>query len=54
LWADLSKEKGIHCILNDGKSPRRDLISSVDLVVTKMKTYIPGDTETIIGTGFTS
>jgi hypothetical protein len=54
LWADLSKEKGINFILNHGKSPRRDLLSSIDLVVTNMKTYIPGDTETIIGTGFTS
>lgn len=39
-------------MLNLGKSPRRDLLSSADLVVSKQKTYTPGATETITGTGF--
>jgi predicted ATP-dependent Lon-type protease len=30
------------------------MLSSVDLVVSNMKTYTPGDTETITGTGLTS
>jgi len=54
LWTDESKKTGINHILNHGKSPRRDMLSSADLVVSKMKTYIPGATETLTGTGLTA
>lgn len=54
LWTDQTKEKGVNHLLNHGKSERRDMLSSADLVVSNMKTYTPGDTETITGTGLTN
>ena len=40
--------------MNLGKSPRRDMLSSADLVLSKQKSYAPGDTETLSGTGLTT
>ena len=54
MWTDESKKIGINHILNHGKSPRRDMLSSADILLNKMKTYIPGATETLTGTRLTA
>lgn len=54
LWTEESKKQGINHILNHGKSSRRDMLTSADIVVTQMKNYNPGDTETLSGTGLTT
>lgn len=54
LWTDESKKKGINHIFNLGRGDRRDMLSSDDLILSKKKIYIPGDTETLGGTGLTT
>ncbi|CAD8161606.1 unnamed protein product [Paramecium octaurelia] len=54
LWTEESKKHGHNHILNVGKSARRDMLTSADLVLTQQKTYKPDDVETLSGIGLTS